>query len=685
MDKGNKPKSSTKSKRAKFMARLINHKLWSNELQSSLSSISPTLSKTTVLQTLRLIRNPSKAFQFFKWAHEKGFPHDDQSYFIVLEILGRERNLNVARNFLFSIEKRSNGAVKLEDRFFNSLIRSYGQAGLFEESMKLFQTMKSIGVSPSLITFNSLLSILLRRGRTNMAKNVYHEMLSTYGVTPDTYTYNILIRGFCKNSMVEQGFLIFKEMSRLNCDPDVVTYNTLVDGLCRAGKVKIAHNLVKGMSKKSKDLNPNVVTYTTLIRGYCMKQEVDEALLIIKEMTGRGLKLNKITFNTLIKGLCEAHKLDNIKDILEETTGDGEFSPDTCTFNTLIHAHCCAGNLDEALKVFEKMKNLQVPTDSATYSVLLRSLCQKGDYDTAETLFDELSEKEILLSNFGSKPLAAAYNPMFQYLCEHGKTQKAEKVFRQLMKRGTQDPPSYKTMIMGHCKEGVYENGYELLIWMLRQNFLPDVQIYDSLIDGFLWKDKPLRAKETLEKMLKSSYLPKTSTWHSILAKLLEKGCVHESTNVIVMMLEKNIRQNIHLSTETLRLLFGCGLRDRAFEIVELLYKNGYCVKISEVVQFLFQRGKLSEAWKMLVFCLEKHQRVDIDLCNAVILGLCRSNKVSEAFGLCYELVEQGLHEDLTCLDDLTAALEAEGKLDEAAFVLKRIKRQESLGRSAQK
>ena len=603
---------------------------------------------------------------------------------MMLEILGRERNLNVARNFLFSIERRSNGEVKLEDRFFNSLIRSYGEGGLFKESIKLFQTMKSIGVSPSVVTFNSILSILLRRGRTNMAKAVYDEMLSTYGVTPDVYTYNILIRGFCKNSMVDEGFHFFKEMMSFDCDPDVVTYNTLVDGLCQAGKVSIAHNLVNGMRKKCKDLNPNIVTYTTLIRGYCMKQEIDKALVILEEMNTMGLKPNVISYNTLIKGLCETHKLDQIKDILEQMIGNGGFSPDTCTFNTLIHAHCSAGNLDEALKVFENMKKFQVPADSASYSVLIRSLCQRGDYDTAEKLFDELFEKEILLNNFGSKPLAASYSPMFQYLCEHGKTKKAEGVLRQLMKRGTQDHLSYKTVIMGHCKEGAYENGYELLMWMLRRDFLPDVEMYDCLIDGLLQKDKPLLAKETLQKMLKSSYIPKTITWHSILARLLEKGCVHESTSVIVMMLEKNIRQNINLSTESLQLLFGCGLRDRAFEIIELLYKNGYCVKIEEVVQLLCKRGKLSEACKMLLFSLENHRNIDIDLCNSVILGLCKINKVSEAFNLCYELMEKGLHQELICLNDLLAALEAGGRLKEAAFISKRMPRVENLGRSVQ-
>ncbi|KAK7395596.1 hypothetical protein VNO78_16160 [Psophocarpus tetragonolobus] len=671
-----RPRSRNASKTAKTLANLINSKPWSNGL---LSSLSTPLSKTTVLRTLRLIKDPSKALLFFKWVHQMGFPHTPQSYFIMLETLGRERNLNVARNFLFSIEKKSNGTVKLEDRFFNSLIRSYAEAGLFKESMKLFQTMKNVLVSPSVVTFNSVLSILLKRGRTNMAREVYDEMLQTYGVSPDTCTYNVLIRGFCKNSMVDEGFLFFKEMESLKCEPDVVTYNTLVDGLCRAGKVGIARNLVNGMSKKCESLNPNVVTYTTLIRGYCMKQEVDEALVVLEEMSSRGLKPNMITYNTLIKGLCEAHKLDKMKDVLEQMKGDGGFSPDTFTFNTIIHSHCSAGNLDEALKVFESMKKFQVPVDSVSYSTLIRSLCQKGEYDKAEKLFDELFEKDILLSKFGSKPLAASYSPIFQYLCEHGKTKKAERVIRQLMKRGTQDPQSYMTVIMGHCKEGAYENGYELLMWMLRRDFLPGVEIYDCLIDGFLLKDKPLLAKETLEKMVKSSYQPKTSIWHSILAKLLEKGCAHESSCVIVMMLEKNVRQSINLSTESLQLLFGHGQKQRAFEIIDLIYTNGYRVKIEEVIQFLHKRGKVSEACKLLLFSLENHQKVDMDSCDAIILNLCEIHKVSEAFNLCYELVENGLHQELTCLNDLIAALEEEGKREEAAFISKRLPRPKNL------
>ncbi|XP_010544362.1 PREDICTED: pentatricopeptide repeat-containing protein At1g02060, chloroplastic [Tarenaya hassleriana] len=668
-------KSPAKTKLARSVARLVNSNPWSEELESSLSSLSPSesFSKTTVLQTLRLVKTPAKALRFFDWVSQKGFSHNDQSFFLMLEVLGRARNLNVARNFLFSIRKRSNGSVKLQDRFFNSLIRSYGNAGLFQASIKLFETMKEMGVSPSVVTFNSLFSILLKRGKTGMVHNMFDEMLHTYGVTPDSYTYNILIRGFCKDSMVHEGFRLFKEMEQSKCHPNVVTYNTIVDGLCRAGKVKIAHNVVKGMMKKGTDLRPNIVTYTTLVRGYCMKHEIDEALAVFREMLTRGLKPNDITYNTLIKGLCEAQRYEEIKEILDVGGKSSGFAPDACTYNILIAAHCDAGNLDAATKVFGEMVNLNVQPDSASYSILIRNFCQRKDFERAEALLNELLEKEILLGKDGCKPLFAAYNPVFTYLCANGKTEKAEKVFRQLMKRGTQDSPSYKTLIMGFCREGKFKAAYELLVLMLRQDFEPEFEIYEFLINGLLKKGEAAIAYKTLQKMLRSSHLPGAIVFHSILAELVKAKCPNESFGLLKLMLEKGIRQNMDLSTHAVISLFSSGQKDKGFQIVTLLYDNGYLVDMEKLLHSLCESRNMLEAHRLLLFCMERSQSVDTRTCDTVIEELCRRKRPSEAFGLYYELVEKGNHQQLNCHDVLRNALEAAGKRDELHFVLKRM------------
>lgn len=592
----------------------------------------------------------------------------------MLDRLCQGRNFNSARNFLLSIPKKSNGAAKLEDKHFNSLIRAFGESGLFKESLKVFKTMKSIGVSPSVVTFNHLFFILFKRGRTGLVFDLFDEMLKTYGVKPDLYSFNILIGGFCKNSMVDEGFRFFKEMEKFNCEPDVITYNTIVDGLCRDGRVKIAHNVMKGMLNKGPNLSPNVVTYTTLIRGYCGKQEIDEALDVFEEMVHQGLRPNEITYNTLVQGLCEARMFDKVKELFDGCSRQtGGFFPDTCTFNTLIDAQCNEGNLDGALKIFKKMSELKVQPDSATYSMLIRSFCERGSFEKAEKLFQELFEKEILLRDDGCTPLVASYNPMFRYLTERRKTQMAEKVFKQLLRRGTQDASAFKTLIMGHCREGSVKAGFEILLLMLRRDFVPDVETYESLVEGLLEKDEPTLACETLEKMLKSSHLPRTSIFHRTLAELVKKGCAHESSSLVMLMLEKKIRHNVNIATDTVKMLFKGGLWDKAFEVVRCLYESGYMINVEELVIFLCKQRKLLEAREMLLFCTKNGQRVDLVVYNTVLNGLCNIHRVNEAFELYYELLEQGIQQPLSCLQDLKVALEAEGRSKEAEFVSKRM------------
>ncbi|KAK4849319.1 hypothetical protein QYF36_023509 [Acer negundo] len=94
---------------------------------------------------------------------------------------------------------------------------------------------------------------------------------------------------------------------------------------------------------------------------------------------------------------------------------------------------------------------------------------------------------------------------------------------------------------------------------------------------------------------------------------------------------------------------------------------------MEEVLGFHCQSRKLLEAHKMLLFGLEKLHSIDIHISNTVLKGLCKIHNFSKAFQLYYELVEKGVHQQLSCLEDLKNALESSGKRKEAEFVSKRI------------
>ncbi|XP_062224269.1 pentatricopeptide repeat-containing protein At1g02060, chloroplastic-like [Phragmites australis] len=127
------------------------------------------------------------------------------------------------------------------------------------------------------------------------------------------------------------------------------------------------------------------------------------------------------------------------------------------------------------MKVFDQMAKLHVRRDSAKYSMVIRALCESGEFGQAEELVDELLEKELLKKRDGCVPLVAAYNPVFMYFCEKGEAKKARMLFGQLLdQRSKVDVPAFKTLILGHCKEEDFEEGYQLVLSMLKKDLVPE-------------------------------------------------------------------------------------------------------------------------------------------------------------------------------------------------------------------
>jgi pentatricopeptide repeat protein len=220
-------------------------------------------------------------------------------------------------------------------------------------------------------------------------------------------------------------------------------------------------------------------------------------------------------------------------------------------------------------------------------------LCENGEFGRAEELVDSLLEKEVLKKRGGCVPLIASYNSVFKYLCENGKAKKARLLFGQLLDiRSKVDFLAFKTLILGHCEEGDFEEGYELVLSMLKRDLMPDSECYIAVIDGFMqkyvkqWSSQDVKqwsAWEALHRMLNSGLRPSTSTFHSVLLGLLKKdGCAKEAADLIEIMLERKIRQNVDLSTNLIGLLFKSDLNGRAYKITKHLYDNGYYIKMEK-------------------------------------------------------------------------------------------------------
>ncbi|CAH9105115.1 unnamed protein product [Cuscuta europaea] len=647
-----------------IICRMMANRAWTTRLQNSIRNLVPVFDHDLVYNVLHAARTSEHALQFFRWVHRAGlFRHNRETHFKIIQILGRASKLNHARCILLDMPK--NG-VDWDEDLWVVMIESYGQAGIVQESVKLFQRIEELGVERTLKSYNALFKVITRRGRYMMAKRYFNKMLKE-GIEPTTHTYNLLIWGFFLASKVETANRFFEEMKSREINPDLVTYNTMINGYIRGKKMEEAEKYF--MEMKARNFEPSVITYTTLIKGYNSVGRVDEALKLFQEMKSFGIKPNEATYSTLLPGLCEAEKMSEAKTILKEMEGKYIAPRDNSIFVRLLSGQCKVGDLDAAMDVLNAMIRLSIPTESGHYGVLIENFCKAGIYERAIKLLDKLVEKNIVLrpeNTFHMDP--SAYNVIIDHLCNNGQTSKAEVFMRQLMKIGIQDPVALNNLIRGHAREGDLESASELLKIMVRRKVLTEESAFNSLVYSYLKKGDPSEAKIVLDSMIENGHFPDSSLYKSVMESLYEDGRIQTASRVMKTMLDKGVKEHADLIGKILESLLMRGHIEETLGRIELMMQNGLSPDFDALLTILCEKEKTIAALKLLDYCLERDFSIEFSSYDKVLDALLAAGKTLNAYSIMCKITEKGGGgvKDHKSIEGLIKSLNKEGNTKQA-------------------
>ncbi|KAK9292506.1 hypothetical protein L1049_020479 [Liquidambar formosana] len=652
-----------------IICRMMANRPWTTRLQNSIRNLVPEFDHSLVWNVLHGAKNSEHALQFFRWVERSGlFRHDRETHMKIIEILGRASKLNHARCILLDMPKKG---VQWDEDLFVVLIESYGNAGIVQESVKIFQKMKELGMERTLKSYNALFKVILRRGRYMMAKRYFNAMLSE-GVMPTCHTYNLMIWGYFLSLRVQTAVRFFEEMKERGISPDVVTYNTMINGYYRVKKMEEAEKLFVEM--KGRNIEPTVISFTTMIKGYVSVGRVDDGLRLFEEMNSFGIKPNAVTYSTLLPGLCDAGKMPEARNILKEMV-EKYFAPkDNSIFMRLISCQCKAGNLDAAADVLKAMIRLSIPTEAGHYGILIENFCKAGAYDQAIKLLDKLIEKEIILGPPSALEMEpSAYNPMIKYLCNHGQTGKAETLFRQLMKKGVQDPVAFNNLIRGHSKEESPDSAFEILKIMGRRGVPREADAYRLLIESFLRKGEPADAKSALDSMIENGHLPDSALFRSVMESLFEDGRVQTASRVMKTMVEKGVKENIDLVAKILEALLMRGHVEEALGRIDLLMNNNCVPDFDSLLSVLCEKGKTIAVLKLLDFGLERDCNINFSSYDKVLDALLAAGKTLNAYSILCKIMQKGGLTDWKSCEDLIRSLNEEGNTKQADILSRMI------------
>ncbi|KAL2943407.1 hypothetical protein RDABS01_031755, partial [Bienertia sinuspersici] len=166
-------------------------------------------------------------------------------------------------------------------------MESHGHDQLLPHALPLFAEMKTEGIPPDVVTYNTFIDMYCKEGMNGQIP------------VPDIISYSALLDGYCLRVWkVDRALGLLQEMPLKGLYPNAVTYSTLIDAWCKDKRLTYAKKLFKEM--KANGLKPNVVTLSSLLDGLCKNKKIDEVMQTVREMENNGVVPNIITYNILM-------------------------------------------------------------------------------------------------------------------------------------------------------------------------------------------------------------------------------------------------------------------------------------------------------------------------------------------------------------------------------------------------
>lgn len=167
---------------------------------------------------------------------------------------------------------------------WNSLISSYGVHGYGRKAIKIFEEMIDHGVSPSYISFVSVLGACSHAGLVEEGKELFESMVKEHGIQPSVEHYACMVDLLGRANRLDEAAKIVED---LRIEPGPKVWGSLL-GACR---IHCNVELAERASKRLFELEPtNAGNYVLLADIYAEAEMWDEVKRVRKRLDSRELQ-----------------------------------------------------------------------------------------------------------------------------------------------------------------------------------------------------------------------------------------------------------------------------------------------------------------------------------------------------------------------------------------------------------
>ncbi|KAI7727325.1 hypothetical protein M8C21_027597, partial [Ambrosia artemisiifolia] len=332
------------------------------------------VSYTTVISGLMRVRQVDQAVEMWRSMIGKGIRPDAKACrALVLGLCGVGKT-DLAYELTVGVMK-----VDFSTSVYNALINGFCKAGRLDKAQAIMSFMRKNGCPPELLMLDEAERLM--------------KVMERNGMELDSYSYNQIIKGFCKANLVEKAYALMVRKMEVKGVVDVVSYNTIIRALCKGSRVKRAYELFEEMG----------------IKAFLREGNSSLAKTLLDKMTEMGLVPDRVLYTTTIDYMCKIGRISMAHTIFCDMI-EHKITPDVVSYNAIISGFCKASKVSEAMNLFEQMQVEGLYPDEVTYKLIIGGLVHENKLSLACTVWEQMMDKGFTLDRDISEALINAIN-----------------------------------------------------------------------------------------------------------------------------------------------------------------------------------------------------------------------------------------------------------------------------------
>jgi len=437
---------------------------------------------------------------------ESGNP-DLLNYMSLIRAAGREKDLPKALELLEELEA---APLAIDATAYNCVLEVCVASGNRAAATKLLKRMEARG-HVDVVSYNTYMKVLFADGAGEIS-SVLQSMRSR-GLRPNAVTYNSLIKNAVMRQDLQGAWTLISQMEEEGTNPDAFTCSILMKGLKHTSNSEVVDKVVDLIHRCN--VTPDEVLVNCLLEAYVRLRNIPRLVQILERFKSTGVVPSLHACALLIKAYGHSQRLDRAWALWNELINERKVTPNEEVFASMVDACLASGDLENAVVVFREMKHVlsDFSRGPAVFASLIKACVSRKQTKLAVEIYEEMHEVSFTCNK-------VTYNTLIDTLVRQGDMDKAAAVFRDMsLKNVTPDLISYATLIKGHCARGCLDQGLQLFGLMQRRGISPDAIVFNSILDGCAHKQMRTLTEQVLKDMETAGIAPSNFTL-SILVKL---------------------------------------------------------------------------------------------------------------------------------------------------------------------